>query len=127
MGGMMRELDGKRTLITGAAGGIGLEIAEVFTAAGARVMIADIDEEGAAKAAAQLDGAESLVCDVSVGRQVERAVAKTVKAFGGLDVLVNNAGIEQVVPLVEHDDKDFDRIVAINFKGAFLGIKHGAP
>jgi NAD(P)-dependent dehydrogenase (short-subunit alcohol dehydrogenase family) len=123
----MADLVEKRVLVTGAASGIGREIAEVFTEHGARVMLADIDDEGAAKAAAQLDGAQHVTADVSQSKDVQRAIDATVKAFGGLDVLVNNAGIEQLAALTEHDEDDFDKIVSINFRGVFLGIKYGAP
>lgn len=90
----MTELKGKRTLVTGAAQGLGRAIAELLVARGARVMLADIDEQGAARAAAALgDAARSVRCDVTSSADVQAAVQATVDAFGGLDVLVNNAGI----------------------------------
>jgi NAD(P)-dependent dehydrogenase (short-subunit alcohol dehydrogenase family) len=122
----MAELDGRRALITGSAEGIGLEIGRLFTEQGARVMLSDIQDERVEKAAAEL-GASSVHCDVRVAADVERAVQATIEAFGGIDTLVNNAGIAVVAPLVELTEEDLDRIIAINLKGVLFGIKYGAP
>jgi NAD(P)-dependent dehydrogenase (short-subunit alcohol dehydrogenase family) len=124
---MLADLQDRRALVTGAASGIGLAIATLFAERGARVMLSDIDAEGAAKAAAALPGAASIGCDVTDAAAVEAAVAATVEAFGGLDIVVNNAGIEIVKPLVEHTGEDLDRIFAVNVKGVFHGIKYGTP
>ena len=122
------ELDGKRTLITGAARGIGLAIAELFAQRGARVAIADIDGAAAEQAAAQVGGdAIALRCDVTSAADVRQSIAATVEAFGGLDVVVNNAGIEITAPVPETDDDDFDRLLATNVKGVFYGIKYAVP
>jgi len=122
----MAELAGKRTLVTGAASGIGQQIAQLFVEEGAKVMLQDINEAGVREVAAKL-GCPSIGGDVSVGGDVKRAIDATTQAFGGLDILVSNAGIEQVHPLTEHEEKDFDRIFDVNVKSVWFGIKHGAP
>jgi NAD(P)-dependent dehydrogenase (short-subunit alcohol dehydrogenase family) len=124
---MLADLTGKRALVTGAAQGLGLAIATLFTERGARVLLTDIDADGAEKAAAALPGASALGCDVTDGAAVAAAVEKAVGLFGGLDIMVNNAGIEVVKPLVDHTEDDIDRLFAINVKGVFLGIKHSVP
>lgn len=124
---MLADLNDKRALVTGAASGIGLAIATLFAERGARVMLSDIDAEGAAKAAAALPGAASTGCDVVDAEAVEAAVAAAVEAFGGLDIVVNNAGIEIVKPLVDTTSEEFDRIYAVNVKGVFHGIKYATP
>jgi NAD(P)-dependent dehydrogenase (short-subunit alcohol dehydrogenase family) len=122
----MGELQGKRTLVTGAAAGIGREIAQVFTEQGAQVMLSDVAEDRLAKAAADL-GSPSVRCDVSRSSDVQAAIAATVEAFGGIDVVVNNAGIETVSTLLDLTEEELDRILAVNLKGVFFGIKYGAP
>ena len=124
---MLADLIDRRALVTGAASGIGLAIATLFAERGARVMLSDIDAEGAAKAAATLPGAASTGCDVTDAAAVEAAVAAAVEAFGGLDIVVNNAGIEIVKPLVETTTEEFDQICAVNLRGVFHGIKYGTP
>lgn len=122
------ELDGKRTLITGAARGLGLAMAELFAERGARVAIADLDGAAAERAAISIGGdAIALPCNVTSAGEVQQAITATVEAFGGLDVIVNNAGIEIAAPLPETDDDDFDRLLAINVKGVFYGIKYAVP
>lgn len=122
----MADLTGKRALVTGAASGIGRAIATVLVESGARVMLTDVDEDNLGKVAAEL-GAASRRCDVQSADDVAAAVSATTDAFGGLDVLCNNAGIEQFCSLVDQTEPDFDRIVAINVKGVWLGMKYGAP
>ncbi|MEW6472013.1 MAG: SDR family oxidoreductase [Actinomycetota bacterium] len=120
----MADLSGKRALVTGAGSGIGREIATVLVESGARVMLSDIDDEALGKAGAEL-GMPSRHCDVRLAADVERAVQATTEVFGGLDVMCNNAGIEQLYPLVQQPEDEFDRILAVNVKGVWLGIKYG--
>ena len=122
------ELEGKRTLITGAARGLGRAIADLFAERGARVTLADIDGELAAQAAQDIGGdALGLRCDVTKADDVKEAIASTVEAFGGLDVLVNNAGIEIGKPIPETGDEEFQRLMAVNVNGVFYGIKYATP
>jgi NAD(P)-dependent dehydrogenase (short-subunit alcohol dehydrogenase family) len=122
------ELEGKRTLVTGAARGLGLAVAELFAERGATVAVADLDGEGARAAAEQLGGdAIGLTCDVTKPADVQKAIADTVEAFGGLDVLINNAGIEIGKPIPETGDDEFAMLMAVNVGGVFYGIKYGTP
>ena len=122
------ELEGKRTLITGAARGLGLAMAELFAQRGARVAIADLDGAAAERAAASIGGeAIALTCDVTKAADVQAAIAAMVDAFGGLDVMINNAGIEIAAPVLETDDEEFDHLFAVNVRGVFYGIKYAVP
>ncbi|MGZ5080249.1 MAG: SDR family NAD(P)-dependent oxidoreductase [Usitatibacter sp.] len=117
-------LEDKVALITGAGQGIGLACAQAFAREGARVVLADVNEAAARQAAAQLqaDGAKAVfvVCDVSSKAAVERAVATAVESFGSLDILVANAGIVYAAEFLDLEEADFDRVLAVNLKGAFL-------
>lgn len=124
----MSKLEGKVALVTGGASGIGRGIVSAFAREGAEVMVVDIDGEGAAAIADEIgEAARSRPCDVSVSGQVGESVAATVEAFGGLDVMVNNAGIELYGTLLEMPEEDFERSIAVNLTGVFHGIKHAAP
>lgn len=121
-------LDGKTALVSGAARGIGAAIAEALAASGASVMVTDIlDELGQAtvqrirKAGGQ---AAFFHHDVTDEAQWQAAIASAEKIFGGLDVLVNNAGIETASLLVQCTQEDFGRVMNVNVNGVFLGIKH---
>jgi NAD(P)-dependent dehydrogenase (short-subunit alcohol dehydrogenase family) len=122
------ELEGKRTLVTGAARGLGLAIAQLFAERGARVALADLDGAAVEQAAAEL-GRESLglQCDVTKPQNVQKAIADTVAAFGGLDVMINNAGIEIGKPIPETSDEEFAQLMAVNVGGVFHGIKYAIP
>ncbi|SNR83972.1 NAD(P)-dependent dehydrogenase, short-chain alcohol dehydrogenase family [Haloechinothrix alba] len=125
---MLSELTNKRALVTGAAQGLGRAVAELFVERGARVVLADIDMERLHRTATELGGTTVPVrCDVTDADQVAAAVAKVESEWGGLDIAVNNAGIEVASPLVDQAETDFDRLMAINVKGVFLGIKYAAP
>jgi NAD(P)-dependent dehydrogenase (short-subunit alcohol dehydrogenase family) len=122
------ELEGKRTLVTGAARGLGLAVAELFAERGATVALADLDGDAASAAALELGGdAIGLTCDVTKPADVQKAIADTVEAFGGLDCLINNAGIEIGKPIPETGDDEFAMLMAVNVGGVFYGIKYGTP
>src|SRR6202008_14431 len=123
---MTRILDGKRALVTGGDRGIGRAIAEAFFSAGAHTAIADI--EGAETAAKEIGrGTVGVTCDVRSADSVAAAVAEATRALDGLDVLVNNAGVESLAPLHELTEEEFDRVVAVNLRGTWLVYKHAVP
>jgi len=117
-------LDNKVSFITGAASGIGREIAWTFARAGGRVIVADLDETAAHRTAEELRAAGhqafGVAVDVGNEAQVEAAVGAGVAEFGGLDVLVSNAGIQIVRPLDEFGYAEWKRMLAIHLDGAFL-------
>jgi len=123
------KLAGKSVLITGAAQGIGAATARTFASYGAKVAVADVNEEGGRETAAAIekDGGEAIFVrtDVTSGADVQAAVQATVTAFGRLDCAVNNAGVEQQgTPLHEITEETFDQLVAVNLKGVWLSMKH---
>jgi NAD(P)-dependent dehydrogenase (short-subunit alcohol dehydrogenase family) len=114
-------LNGKVAIVTGGARGIGLAVARRYLAEGARVTIADVDgAAGEAAAAALGNNARFVATDVGDAQAAERVVAETCDAFGALDVLVNNAGIIHGADFLELEEADFDRVLRVNLKGAFL-------
>ena len=122
------DLTGRRTLVTGGGRGIGLAIARRLTAGGARVAIADVDVDGARAAAAELgNGAIAVRCDVRSTADVDAAIAAAVAEFGGLDGLVNNAGIEIAKPITELSEDEFTNLFDINVTGTFRCTKAAIP
>lgn len=117
-------LHNKIALITGAASGIGREIALAFAAQGAKVAVADLNLDNAQATAdtiiASGGTAMPIVMDVSNEQQVDNATAAIVQAYGGLDILVSNAGVQIVHPLVDFPYADWKRLMAIHADGAFL-------
>ncbi len=124
----MGRMDGKVAIVTGAAGGIGRAAATRFVAEGARVMLTDRPGTGVEEVARELgDAARAATGDVSVEADVVAVVAATRAAFGRLDVMFANAGTEgKFGPLTDLTVEDFDRVLAVNVRGAFLCIKHAA-
>src|SRR5262249_44671626 len=123
---------GQVALTTGGGGGIGRAACLAFAKAGARVMVIDIDAEAAAATAAMIRSAggeaESFSADVSQTAQVQAYVARTLAAFGRIDYFFNNAGIEGIIaPTIDYPEEMFDRVVAVNLKGVFLGLKYVLP
>ncbi|MGH8336475.1 MAG: SDR family oxidoreductase, partial [Gammaproteobacteria bacterium] len=119
----------QRVLITAGASGIGKEIARAFAATGAKVCVCDIDAKALETAAKEIPGLKTIVCDVSKRQDIERMVAGAVEALGGLDVLVNNAGISGPTAPVETVDPDkWEAVMAVDVIGTFhvtrLSIPH---
>ena len=120
----------KVALVTGAARGIGLAVAKRFLAEGWRVALLDIEAELLGKSAEALAAPGhtlSLHCDVSDAKMVASAFAEVERRFGGLDALVNNAGIAVFAPLLETSDADWSRVLEVNLTGPFLCTKAAVP
>lgn len=122
----------KVAVVTGAASGFGEAIATRFAAEGAKVVAADIDESGGMRVVSAINqaGGEAVFVrtDVSKAADVEAMIGAAVKQYGGLDVLVNNAGFShQMTPLWDLPEADYDRVFAVNTKGVYLGAKYGVP
>ncbi len=117
-------LQGRVALITGAASGIGLAIAHTFAREGARVVVSDLDrprtEEAVARIAAEGGQAMAVVMDVTSEEQVEAGTRDVIRAWGRLDILVHNAGIQVISPLEALSLSDWRRVVAVHLDGAFL-------
>lgn len=128
-GALMGRLDGKVAVITGGASGMGEAAARLFVAEGARVVIGDLQDERAQTVVAGLGGNGVAVhCDVSVAADVERLVQTAVDRYGKLNIMFNNAGIGAGEGLIhETPEAVFDRIVAVDLKGVWLGIKYAVP
>lgn len=122
------DLAGKAAIVTGAGAGIGLAIAARLTDEGCHVLCADIDGAAADAAAMKIgSGAVGFRADVSDEEQVIAMVEACTTEFGGVDKLVANAGIVHFAPLTETTVEDFDRVIKINLRGAWLCTKHAAP
>jgi glucose 1-dehydrogenase len=114
-------LNGKVAIVTGGARGIGLAIARRYVAEGAKVVIADVDQTSGEAAARALGAAcRFIATDVGDATQAQRLIADAVAAFGSLDILVNNAGIVHGADFLDLKEADFDRVLRVNLKGAFL-------
>ena len=122
-------LDGKRMIVTGAASGLGRASATRFVAEGARVVLADLDEMGAAAVADALgDAATAVACDVADLSQVQAAVAHATETLGGVDCYFNNAGLEQATqPVIDTPVELWERLIAVNMTAIFLAAKAVAP
>jgi len=118
----------QRVLITAGASGIGKEIASAYAAAGAHVCVCDINRAALDAAAKEIPGLKTVVCDVSKRDEIERMVAESVRALGGLDVLVNNAGIAGETAPVETSDPDkWEAVMRVDVIGTFHVTRHCIP
>lgn len=127
----MESLQRQVAVVTGGARGVGLGIATVLRREGADVVIADLDEQGAQAAAAQLSGggehAVGIGLDVTAKADMERMAAEALGRFGRIDILAANAGIFPHIPLADLQVADFDQIMAVNVRGALLAIQACLP
>ena len=126
----MARLKQKVAIITGGAGGIGKAAGARFVAEGADVLLVDLDEAALKQASADIGSnrASYLVGDVTSAADNAAMVAAATERYGGVDILLANAGIEgDVKPILEYDEARFDQVMAVNVKGPFLGIKAAIP
>jgi NAD(P)-dependent dehydrogenase (short-subunit alcohol dehydrogenase family) len=125
------QLEGKRAIITGGATGIGATTARMFAHEGARVVVADINDEVGGRTVAEIrDGggeAHFIRTDVTRESDVEALVNDGAEALGGLDVLFNNAGAQRSGPITEFAQDQWDLLMAVNPRSCFFGIKHAVP
>lgn len=126
---MSRRLEGQVAWISGAASGMGEAAAELFADEGAKVAVVDIQTEAGQKVAERIAGREGealfLECDVSREDRVRDSIEATTERFGGLQILVNCAGVVDVAPLHEYADADWDRLMGVNVRSIFYSVKHG--
>ncbi|WP_208786646.1 SDR family NAD(P)-dependent oxidoreductase [[Micrococcus luteus] ATCC 49442] len=122
----MRRFEGKNVVVTGGAQGIGKAIAQRFTREGARVFIADLQEEKAKEVALELGGF-STRCDVSSAQDVDQMIAEAISALGSIDILCNNAGTITMRSTVELTEEDWDQNMDVNAKGTFLCTRAVLP
>src|SRR5271163_3556370 len=122
-------LTGQTAVITGGAQGLGFAIAQRFVAEGARVVLGDVNLEATEVAAKQLGGvdrAASVRCDVTSADDVDALVAAAVDRFGGLDIMVNNAGITRDATMRKMTEEQFDQVIAVHLKGTWNGLRKAA-
>jgi NAD(P)-dependent dehydrogenase (short-subunit alcohol dehydrogenase family) len=122
------QLQNKTAVITGGAKGIGGASSRIFHREGASVAILDWDADAGERLARELgDRALFIQCDVSKESQVQEAISKCIAAFGEIDILVNNAGIQRYSTITETSEEEWDLVMNVNLKSAFLCAKHAIP
>jgi NAD(P)-dependent dehydrogenase (short-subunit alcohol dehydrogenase family) len=131
--GTRGRLQGKVAVVTGAAQGFGLEIAQGLAAEGAQVALADVNHAGVLRAADELVAAHGpgagigLAMNVTEGETIQRAIDAVVRAYGGFDLLISNAGVLRAESVKTQSEQDFDFVTDVNYKGYFLCVKAAAP
>ncbi|MGI8866013.1 MAG: SDR family NAD(P)-dependent oxidoreductase [Rubrobacteraceae bacterium] len=124
----MQRLEGQRTIVTGAGSGIGKAIALRLASEGAKIALADVDEAAAEKVATEMT-TDTLVheTDVTDAASMEDLVRRVVDEWGGLDVMVNNAGVGIASTVVDATEDDYDKMMNVCVRGTFLGMKYAIP
>jgi NAD(P)-dependent dehydrogenase (short-subunit alcohol dehydrogenase family) len=118
----------QRVLVTAGAAGIGREIARAFAANGAAVFVCDINGNGLDALAKEIAGLKTMICDISKRQDIERMVAECAEALGGLDVLVNNAGISGPTASIEDMDPDaWEKVIQVDLVGTFIVTRSAIP
>lgn len=123
----MKRLAGKVAVITGGAGGIGVATGRLFAEEGARVLLVDLADDTLRQAVAAIgsEHVSAVAADVTRAEDVRRFVETAVERYGGIDIFFANAGVEgAVAPITEYPDEVFDRVMAVNVRGVWLGLKH---
>lgn len=126
----MKRLENKVAVITGGSGAIGAATAKLFLTHGAKVVLVDINEQTLKEVAADLnnENLSYVTADVTQAKDVQNYVNHTVNTFGKIDVFFNNAGIEGVIkPIEDYPEDEFDKLLSINVKGVWLGMKYVLP
>ena len=120
------KLEGKVAVVTGAASGLGLAMANKFLEEGAKVVFSDINDSSCARTVAENENAFFIKCDVRSSGEVDALIEGTVEQFGGLDIFVNNAGIATMSPIVSMSDDDWQKVIDVNLTGVFFGTRAAA-
>ena len=125
----MALLDGQTAVVTGGAQGLGFAIAQRFIDEGAKVVLGDVNLEATEAAASALGGssvAAAVRCDVTDGADVDALIAAAVERFGGLDIMVSNAGITRDATMRKMTEDQFDQVIAVHLKGSWNGTRKAA-
>ncbi|QFF97747.1 3-hydroxybutyrate dehydrogenase [Psychrobacillus glaciei] len=121
-------MEGKVLFITGAARGIGFDIAKAFSNAGANVVISDLSHEAIDEAVVRMNGSvKGIVCDVTIEEDIRKAIQFTIETFGRIDILVNNAGMQHVSMIEDFPTEKFELLIKIMLTSPFIAIKHALP
>jgi NAD(P)-dependent dehydrogenase (short-subunit alcohol dehydrogenase family) len=124
----MERLEGKRAIVTGAGSGIGRAIALRLASEGASVVVSDVDQGAVETVASEIEG-ETVIrkTDVTRSGEVEALVESAVEAWGGLDVMVNNAGVGVAGTATNTSEEDYEMVMDVCLRGTFLGMKYAIP
>ncbi|HOI59812.1 MAG TPA: SDR family NAD(P)-dependent oxidoreductase [Candidatus Pacearchaeota archaeon] len=117
------KLENKVAIVTGASSGLGLAIANKFLKEGAKVVFSDINEEKGNEIISQIDNAIFVKCNVSKSSEVNELIQRTVKEFGKLDIIVNNAGTATMASVDSMSDEDWQKVIDVNLTGVFYGVR----
>lgn len=123
----MKDFIDKHIIVTGGVSGIGLAAVEVFVREGAKVSILDIDQSGETLEAESKGKIKFFKCNVAEAKSVDKSIAKAIHNFGEVDVLVNNAGINRYATVTQTTEQDWDLVMNVNLKSAFLAAKYAIP